>query len=248
MLAWYRDMEQLVQLPHMSKSQRQTFLASHAPDDFLDRNGSSSPGLDEDEADEIPYNQTDHSSVEESISPPTPKRPEPGGSFPSETKLDGKAIYGRSRTESDATHPPLRISLEEPHEGFRPVTSETQNSMGDENQFTATVIGVTAATIIPISQQQTETEDAQVLENRPISTDSKTTVNNHTIPLSPFEIGSSFSLSPSTSAIQRSKSRREIVEQVIAEASGNHPELGKLPGIWPATPIQEVLNVDGSYL
>ena len=95
MLAWYHDIEQLVKLPYMSLSQRQTFIASHAPEDVQDRkrqSGSSSPGLDEDEADEVPYSQIN--SIEDSIRH-SPRRPPPGGSFPSETKLDDSAMYSR---------------------------------------------------------------------------------------------------------------------------------------------------------
>ena len=77
MLAWYQDIEQLVQLPNMSLSQRQTFIASHAPEDTGDhqrQSGSSSPGLDEDEADEVPYSQSH--SIEEP-SQRSPQRPAP---------------------------------------------------------------------------------------------------------------------------------------------------------------------------
>ena len=93
MLAWYHDTEQLMQLPHMSLSQRETFIASHATEDVLDRqrhSGSSSPGLDEDEADEVPYSRIN--SIEETT-PRSPIRPPPGGSFPSETHLDAAAMY-----------------------------------------------------------------------------------------------------------------------------------------------------------
>src|SRR5947207_10561688 len=98
MFAWYNDIEQLVQLPRMSLSQRQTFIASHAPEDVLDRqrlSGSPSPGLDEDEADEVPYSQVN--SIEETTRQ-SPLPPPPGGSFPSETKLNALDMYvGRRR-------------------------------------------------------------------------------------------------------------------------------------------------------
>src|SRR5271170_2776775 len=160
MLAWYHDIEQLVQLPHMSLSQRQTFIASHAPEDVLDRqrqSGSASPGLDEDEADEVPYSQIN--SIEEAT-PQSPQRPPPGGSFPSETKLDDVAMYGRhSPVGSDVTSElqPARISRDEDvaavfgaHDLERPMTGGTgvsQGSIGDDKDFStgaAAAMGVGA--------------------------------------------------------------------------------------------------------
>jgi hypothetical protein len=154
MLAWYHDIEQLVQLPHMSLSQRQTFIASHAPEDTGDhqrQSGSSSPGLDEDEADEVPYSQSH--SIEEP-SPQSPQRPAPGGSFPSETRLEDAAMYdsGRhSRAASDVTSEihPARISRDEDvaavfgsnHDLERPFTSTTDGSIGDDREFSTAAMG-----------------------------------------------------------------------------------------------------------
>src|SRR5271170_5217082 len=149
MLAWYHDIEQLVQLPHMSLSQRQTFIASHAPEDLHRQSGSTSPGLDEDEADEVPYSQIN--SIEETT-PQSPLRPPPGGSFPSETRLDDAAMYGRhSRAASDVTSElhPARMSREEDvgavfgtHELDRPHTGGTEGSIGDDGDFSAAAMGV----------------------------------------------------------------------------------------------------------
>jgi hypothetical protein len=154
MLAWYHDIEQLVQLPNMSLSQRQTFIASHAPEDTGDhhrQSGSSSPGLDEDEADEVPYSQSH--SIEEP-SQQSPQRPAPGGSFPSETRLEDAAMYdsGRhSRAASDVTSEihPTRISRDEDvaavfgsnHDLERPFTSTTDGSIGDDRDFSTAAMG-----------------------------------------------------------------------------------------------------------
>lgn len=155
MLAWYHDIEQLVQLPNMSLSQRQTFIASHAPEDTGDhqrQSGSSSPGLDEDEADEVPYSQSH--SIEEP-SPQSPQRPAPGGSFPSETRLEDAAMYdsGRhSRAASDVTSEihPTRLSRDEDvaavfgpnHDLERPFSSTTDGSIGDDRDFSTAAMGV----------------------------------------------------------------------------------------------------------
>ena len=154
MLAWYHDIEQLVQLPNMSLSQRQTFIASHAPEDMADhqrQSGSSSPGLDEDEADEVPYSQVH--SIEEP-SPQSPLRPAPGGSFPSETRLEDAAMYGsgrHSRAASDVTSEihPARISRDEDVAAVfgsnpdleRPFSSTTDGSIGDDKEFSTAAVG-----------------------------------------------------------------------------------------------------------
>jgi hypothetical protein len=147
MIAWYTDIEQLVNLPHMSSSQRETFIASHTPEDMLDRqrqSGSSSPGLDEDEADEVPYSQIN--SIEEAT-PLSPQRAPPGGSFPSETQLDDVAMYDQhSRAGSDITTSEVnaaRLSNED-HDLARPETGGTQvsgGSIGDDAAFTAAAVG-----------------------------------------------------------------------------------------------------------
>jgi hypothetical protein len=377
MLAWYHDIEQLVQLPHMSLSQRQTFIASHAPEDVNERNrqsGSSSPGLDEDEADEVPYSHTQ--SIEE-LTPATPTRPVPGGSFPSETQLDAEEMYaGNSPTASDVTHdnPPARISTDEDVAevfGERPMSATQKSyerltrggrtksfeSMGDDKAFTATAIGAgagaAAATAyaeheragdmgqqtaskdlspheaagyyagnIPssdVNRNATSTGRPQLSSISPSGSQSSTVVDpghqsrniskdvtseavaagailstaptlgsvqpaeDHTVPTlgsvqrvedfyhepqprseevtghgietqppkeydtlpaefqNPTTIASPYASlmqPPTTSVIKRSKSRKEIVEEKIADSMGNHPERGMLPGFYPATPAE----------
>jgi hypothetical protein len=144
MMAWYADIEQLVNLPHMSSSQRETFIASHTPEEMLDRqrqSGSSSPGLDEDEADEVPYSQIN--SIEEAT-PLSPQRPPPGGSFPSETQLDDVAMYDQhSRAGSDITTSEVnaaRLSHED-HDLARGETQVSGGSIGDDAAFTAAAVG-----------------------------------------------------------------------------------------------------------
>jgi hypothetical protein len=388
MLAWYHDIEQLVNLPKMSLSQRQTFIASHAPEDVADKNrqsGSSSPGLDEDEADEVPYSH--NHSIEES-SPATPTRPTPGGSFPSETKLDDEQMYaGNSPTASDITHdhPPARISTDEDvAEVFgtrpttaseRPTTGGTQQSfgsMGDDGDFRSAAlgagagvaaVGVVAAvshashddrnleqqaskdvgpheavgyyagnvpgsdldrnvtstgrpqyiTAQPTSASQSSTVVDPGQKSRSVSKDVMADPVSTGIPVQDYSpvsensdirfgnlafgaaggnvggptLGSvqrpedfyfqkeptsaevtgggietkppkdqnvlpaelrdpSPNITPDASSMQpptvnvvkRSRSKKEIVEETIAESIGNHPERGKLPGFWPDTPAE----------
>lgn len=359
MLAWYHDIEQLVQLPHMSLSQRQTFIASHAPEDIADRNrqsGSSSPGLDEDEADEVPYS---HSQSIEELAPESPARPPPGGSFPSETRLDAAEMYaGNSPTASDVTQDniPARISTDEDVAemfGERPGgvsqknyerltrggTQKSFESMGDDTAFTTAAIGAGAgiATAAAVTAHyQAQDKDAVkdldphdtanyyavnvpgVNVNRnvtsigrpqlePTSTGSHpSTVVNHgqtssnaaksvtaeavaggvlvssvpalgsvqraqdfyfeqpqtsaevtghgietqppkernvlaaelQNPATTTSADAGLMAPPTTNVIKRSKSKKEIVEETIAESIGNHPERGMLPGFYPATPVE----------
>ena len=336
MLAWYHDIEQLVNLPHMSVSQRQTFIASHATEER--QSGSSSPGLDEDEADEVPYSQIN--SIEDH-SPVSPQRPPPGGSFPSETQLNDAAMYGQhSRAPSDVTSDlqPPRISRDEDVAAVfaasdleRPATQD--GSIGDEQEFTVApglgvAAGYTAAGYVGAKVLDHEKElhnggvthevasphdAAQVYAGTVPLTDhvdhnipdghptpfhtnesgGSTAPQPHISgPTSPDQAGIAFAglaggvagaavgsaissghqpssdqvaplaietrppkdkdvlpaelngptsttLAPPTNTIRRSKSKKEIVEEVIADSAGNHPERGVMPGFWPATPAQE---------
>ena len=372
MLAWYHDIEQLVQLPHMSLSQRQTFIASHAPEDVLDRqrqSGSSSPGLDEDEADEVPYSQIN--SIEEAT-PQSPQRPPPGGSFPSETKLDDVAMYGRhSPVGSDVTSElqPARISRDEDvaavfgaHDLERPMTGGTgvsQGSIGDDKDFStgaaAAAVGVGAGVgaaalaggavaarkhrgdeedtdqelehgdmsntvagpheaaeyyagttainhnvgapqgyteskshgisnwvdsqqtekgaggggvgdaalggflggmggAAVVAAAQTDTEDKKDIDPANATgtgIETKPPVDKDVVPAalngSTTTTATSTTLAtPPTNTIRRSKSKREIVEETIAESPGNHPERGVTPGTWPETPAHE-MDQDGMF-
>jgi hypothetical protein len=361
MLAWYHDIEQLVQLPHMSLSQRQTFIASHAPEDVLDRqrqSGSSSPGLDEDEADEVPYSQIN--SIEEAT-PQSPLRPPPGGSFPSETKLDDVAMYGRhSPVGSDVTSElqPARISRDEDvaavfgaHDLERPMTGGTgvsQGSIGDDKDFStgaAAAIGVGAGVgaaalaggavaarkhrgdeedtdqelehgdmsntvagpheaagyyagttkeysdpkdagisnwigsqqtdkgtggavgeaalggflggmggAAVVSAYQKDTDDKKDVEqldptnSTGTGIETKPPVDKDVVPaaLNGTPTTASTLGTPPTNTIRRSKSKKEIVEETIAQSPGNHPERGVTPGTWPETPAQE-LDQDGMF-
>ena len=352
-----------MQLPHMSLSQRQTFIASHAPEDVLDRqrqSGSSSPGLDEDEADEVPYSQIN--SIEEAT-PQSPQRPPPGGSFPSETKLDDAAMYGRhSPVGSDVTSElqPARISRDEDvaavfraHDLERPMTRDTgvsQGSIGDDKDFStgaAAAVGVgtgvgaaaLAGGAVAARKHRGDEEDTdQELEHGDMSSTvtgpheaagyyAGTTTMNHTVgttqgypeskshgisnwvdsqqtekgagggtvgeavlggflggmggaalvsasqkdtddkkdvdPTNATGSGietkppvdkdvvpaalngstpttTSTLATPPTNTIRRSKSKKEIVEETIAQSPGNHPERGVTPGTWPETPAQEL--------
>ena len=356
MLAWYRDIEQLVQLPHMSSSQRQTFIASRAPENVQDRqrySGSSSPGLDEDEADDVPYSQIN--SIEETT-PQSPLRPTPGGSFPSMTKLDDIAMHGgsgrHSRAGSDVTTElqPARISREEDvatvfvsRELDRPYTGGTEGSIGDDQDFSTVAIGAniggsgaaaavggaimatkykdddiheeldhrdvapsmgphaTAAYYAGTAMNQggpsqLESNDGRFSRSQPsqfITIDESdshpgdATIGNivgwATIPSSPLRSQDHESKTPSTNVtgegvetkpsadkdvlpaelnrsttasalsalepthtIRRSKLKREIVEETIAESMGNHPERGVAPGAWPEAPASEVQQ-DGMF-
>ena len=154
----------------MSLSQRRTFIASHTPEDMTDRrrqSGSSSPGLDEDEADDVPYRQVN--SIEETI-PQSPLRPRPGGSFPSETSLADQVMYNRhSRAASDGTlEPPSPIAIVKSEEASptfhteweRPYTGQTQlsaaNSIGDDRDFTAITAGAATGPPVRVNDKDQE--------------------------------------------------------------------------------------------
>jgi hypothetical protein len=334
----------------MSLSQRQTFIASHAPEDGPDRRRqsiSSSPGLDEDEADEVPYNQV---NPNEEMTPQSPKRPSPGGSFPSATRLDDAAMYNRhSPAISEITnelHPPRILRDEEvapifgPNYDFdRPITGGTEmstSSIGDDRYFSnstarvsigATIVGsalsarrdeddetskevehanVSSKSVgphetagyytgttpmslrtdfIPPVPAQPETTGESIsyptsskynfigtdnnLGSAAVATTVGDTGGTPPTPLSHFWENSELPISDSVtggdverkspaekdalpteltgstqtstlaapaSTVRRIRSKREIVEEAIAESIGNHPERGVTPGGWPETP------------
>ena len=169
MMQWYTDIEQLVNLPHMSSSQRETFLASHTPEEMLDRrraSDSSSPGLDEDEDDQVPYSQIN--SIEDQGSPVSPQRPAPGGSFPSETQLGDVAMYDyHSRASSEVNA--ARMSIEG-HDLARPVTGDTSGgSIGDDAAFTTAAMagGLTGGAVLATSKHKDE--EKMVVEGKPMT-------------------------------------------------------------------------------
>ena len=166
-MQWYTDIKHLVNLPHMSSSQRETFLRSHTPEDMLDRqrvSDSSSPGLDEDEADRVPYCQIN--SIEDQASPISPQRPAPGGSFPSETRLDDVAMYDHhSRASSEVNDP--RISTED-YDLARPVTGDTSGgSIGDDAAFTTAAIGGRRAGSAVLASPKHKDEEQVVSGGKP---------------------------------------------------------------------------------
>ena len=166
-MQWYTDIEHLVNLPRMSSSQRETFLRSHTPEDMLDRqraSDSSSPGLDEDEADRVPYSQIN--SIEDQASPISPQRPAPGGSFPSETRLADVAMYDHhSRASSEVND--ARMSTED-YDLARPVTGDTSGgSIGDDAAFTAAAVAGGLAGGAVLASPKLKDEKQVVREGKP---------------------------------------------------------------------------------
>jgi hypothetical protein len=89
MLAWYEDIKKLNEIS--THAERNAFVTSHRR--TLSTNSqragsvSSDGGMDEDEADQVPYS-AGASSVTQEAKEASPQRPEPGGRFPSELQVD----------------------------------------------------------------------------------------------------------------------------------------------------------------
>jgi hypothetical protein len=86
MLAWYEDVKILTE---KTGEERNAFVRRHARSvsQGSTRSVSSDGGLEEDEADEVPYS-ANQSMVNASAREATPQRPSPGGRFPSDIKSD----------------------------------------------------------------------------------------------------------------------------------------------------------------
>lgn len=110
----------------------------------------------------MPYSRA---NPNEEMTPQSPKRPSPGGSFPSSTKLDDAAMYKRhSVAASDITgelHPPRILRDEDVAAIFgsnydfdRPITGGTEmstSSMGDDRHFSESTVRVGTSAAIPRS-------------------------------------------------------------------------------------------------
>jgi len=86
MLAWYEDVKVLTE---KSGEERNAFVRRHvrSTSQSSAHSVSSDGGLEEDEADRVPYS-ANQSIVNESVRSEIPQRPSPGGRFPSDVQID----------------------------------------------------------------------------------------------------------------------------------------------------------------
>jgi hypothetical protein len=80
----------------------------------------------------------------------------------------------------------------------------------------------------------------------PTAIETRPPVDKDVLPAALSGATASPTLSPPTNTIRRSKSKKEIVEETIADSIGNNPERGMLPGFWPETPANEV-SEEGAF-
>lgn len=87
MLAWYEDVKKLTEV---TGEERNAFVRRHARSvsQGSARSVSSDGGLEEDEADEVPYSANQSSVANEAVREEPPQRPSPGGRFPSDIQLE----------------------------------------------------------------------------------------------------------------------------------------------------------------
>ena len=86
MLAWHEDIKSLTE---KSGEERNAFVRRHtrSVSQGSHRSVSSDGGLDEDEADEVPYS-ANQSMTNEAVREEPPQRPSPGGRFPSDIQVN----------------------------------------------------------------------------------------------------------------------------------------------------------------
>ncbi|KAI9776762.1 MAG: hypothetical protein M1839_009406 [Geoglossum umbratile] len=104
MLAWYEDIKKLTEIN--TRAERNAFVTSHRRtlSAASQRAGSvSSDGLDEDEADQVPYS-AGSSSVSQAAKETLPPRPQPGGRFPSELQVDHSLQAPPSASSGESLH------------------------------------------------------------------------------------------------------------------------------------------------
>ncbi|ORY15889.1 hypothetical protein BCR34DRAFT_155557 [Clohesyomyces aquaticus] len=102
MLAWYEDIKNLTE---KSGEERNAFVRRHARSvsQGSTRSVSSDGGLEEDEADEVPYS-ANHSMKNQALREEIPQRPSPGGRFPSDLQVNHSLIPPASSGSSDVGH------------------------------------------------------------------------------------------------------------------------------------------------
>jgi len=104
MLAWYEDVKVLTE---KSGEERNAFVRRHvrSTSQGSARSVSSDGGLEEDEADQVPYS-ANQSIVNESVRNEIPQRPSPGGRFPSDVQIDRnlQAPLSPSSNSSEVGH------------------------------------------------------------------------------------------------------------------------------------------------
>jgi hypothetical protein len=86
MLAWYDDIQSLTE---KTGEERNAYVRKHARSfsgNSLSRAGSDS-GMEEDEADEVPYSANASMASKQIETPPVTARPQPGGRFPSDIQV-----------------------------------------------------------------------------------------------------------------------------------------------------------------
>ena len=108
MLAWYEDIQGLTEKTGIEKA---AFVRKHARSLSAGSHAApsvSSDGVEEDEADKVPYAAhpaaLQSQEVADVIEPATPKRPEPGGRFPSDLNLsrDKRDLQSAPRSPSSS--------------------------------------------------------------------------------------------------------------------------------------------------
>jgi hypothetical protein len=86
MLAWYDDIQNLTE---KTGEERNAFVRKHARSFSGNslRGGGSDSGMEEDEADEVPYSANASMASKQVEAEPVPARPSPGGRFPSDLQV-----------------------------------------------------------------------------------------------------------------------------------------------------------------
>lgn len=138
MLAWYEDIKSLTE---KSGEERNAFVRRHtrSVSQGSHRSVSSDGGLDEDEADEVPYS-ANQSMTNEAVREEPPQRPSPGGRFPSDIQVNHlQAPLSPSSGSSEIDHDLTTASggLQGPYLGFGYQEHESNYELGHPQQHSA---------------------------------------------------------------------------------------------------------------
>ncbi|KAI9729088.1 MAG: hypothetical protein M1828_000173 [Chrysothrix sp. TS-e1954] len=202
MVAWYEDIKSLTEKTGAEKA---TFIRQHA----RSLSGGSHPGaapsvssdgVEDDEADEVPYSA--HQTADEGADPaaaavlePPPKRPEPGGRFPSDLNVNREGLHRVSSSSGsggpDVVDPAAAVVIpvrQQHHDGSKSQPEE-----------------VLAASALSASEPRHPHESGHVVSARDASPNPNANLPTGTTATEPMFVSSAAPIPTSSSTVQPSE-------------------------------------------
>jgi len=167
MLAWYQDIQILTEKTGEERSAFVRRPARSVSNNSERRRSYSSDGLEEDEADRVPYSADAASLSEQNPIEAKPLRPQPGGRFPSDLNIP--RTFGATRTlSSDSSDDRDTLNAGAVAVAAPMVTSRhAEYTRGDENPYSLKGIASDSPTVAgPVSPASYDEDQARYMSNK----------------------------------------------------------------------------------